>query len=407
MPVYEYKAKNDAGKVFKGKSKVTSQDQLLVLLGEKGFEAFEIKEINAFTDISQIKLLKAKVKVKDLAVFCRQFAIVLEAGIPLGTGLDVLREQTQNPTLKEIVADIYENVQKGTSLSTAMKKHANVFPEILVSMVEAGELSGQLDRVFVRMADHFEKEFKLNHKVKSALTFPIILCVVASLVIAVLMLKVIPTFAGVLNDMGSELPVFTKILVAISNFFKNFWWLIILGVGVLVFGLKSYGATQDGKRVIGALALKLPVIKDVMKIILTARFTRTLGTLVTSGVLMLSALEVSRKVVGNEIIKSKMENAIEEVKKGRSLTQAIQGMKYFPPLVVSMVKIGEESGSLDFSLNKASDFYDQEVETSMQRLVSLLEPIIMVLMGAVVAFIIFSIMYPMISVYQNMAAASA
>lgn len=406
MPVYEYKAKNEAGKVFKGKSKVTSQDQLLVLLGEKGFEAFEIKEINAFTDISQIKLLKAKVKVKDLAVFCRQFAIVLEAGIPLGTGLDVLREQTQNPTLKEIVADIYENVQKGTSLSNAMKKHANVFPEILVSMVEAGELSGQLDRVFVRMADHFEKEFKLNHKVKSALTFPIILCVVASLVIAVLMLKVIPTFAGVLDDMGSELPVFTKILVAISNFFKNFWWLIILGAGVLVFGLKSYGATQDGKRLLGALALKLPIIKDVMKVILTARFTRTLGTLVTSGVLMLSAMEVSKKVVGNEIIKSKMENAIEEVKKGRSLTQAIQGMKYFPPLVVSMVKIGEESGSLDFSLNKASDFYDQEVETSMQRLVALLEPIIMVLMGAVVAFIIFSIMYPMISVYQNMAASA-
>jgi type IV pilus assembly protein PilC len=406
MPVYEYKVKNDAGRIFKGKSKVASRDQLLVLLGEKGFEAFEIKEINAFTDISQIKLLKAKIKVKDLAVFCRQFAIVLEAGIPMGTGLDVLREQTQNPTLKEVVADIYENVQKGMSLSNAMKKHADVFPEILVSMVEAGELSGQLDRVFVRMADHFEKEFKLNHKVKSALTFPVILCVVASLVIAVLMLKVIPTFAGVLDDMGSELPIFTKILVAISSFFKNFWWLIILGLGVLVFGLKSYAATQEGKRTLGSLALKLPVIKDVTRIILTARFTRTLGTLITSGVLMLTAMEVSKKVVGNEVIKNKMENAIEEVKKGKSLTQAIQGMKYFPPLVVSMVRIGEESGSLDFSLNKASDFYDQEVETAMQRLVSLLEPIIMVLMGAVVAFIIFSIMYPMISVYQNMAASA-
>jgi type IV pilus assembly protein PilC len=270
-------------------------------------------------------------------------------------------------------------------------------------MVDAGEISGQLDRVFIRMADHFEKEFKLNHKVKSAMTYPIIVCAIAAIVIFVLMWKVVPTFAGVLTSMGSKLPGFTNILISISMFFQNFWWLIILLVIGAVVGIKTYAKSYSGKRFFGNLSIKLPILKGVTKTIMTARLTRTLGTLISSGVLLIQALEIVQKVLGNVIIVEKMDEVIEEIKKGKGLTQPLASMKYFPPMLISMVRIGEESGNIDFALDKSADFYDQEVDTALQQLTALLEPLIMIVMGFVVGFIILSILYPMISVYQNMA----
>ena len=402
MPLYKYQAKNEAGKIISGEAKVESQEALKKILLERGYAPLDILEKNALTDISQFSLLKPKIKIKDMAVFCRQFAVVLEAGIPIASALDVLCEQMQNITFKECLTDVYEHIQKGVSLSMCMKQHTKVFPDILINMVESGEISGSLDKVFVRMADHFEKEFQLNHRIKSAMMFPIIVSVVATLVIAILMIYVVPTFAGVLTDMGSELPIFTKVLIAISNFFKNFWWMLILTVVGIITGTKQFSKSITGKRFIGNLSLKVPILKGVQKIIITARFTRTLGTLISSGVLLIQSLEIVTKVIGNASVEDKLQNVIEEIKRGKGLTQPLAEMKYFPPMLISMVRIGEESGNIDFALDKSADFYDQEVDTALKQFTALLEPIIMVIMGVVVGFVILSILYPMISVYQSM-----
>jgi len=220
MPLYSYRVKNDSGKIFTGEAKVDKESELTSMLIEKGYTPIEIKEKNAFTDISQIKLFKKRVKVKDLAIFCRQFAIVLEAGVPISVCLDVIRDQTINPTLKESVSAISDDIKKGISLSSSFRKRNDVFPELLINMVESGEVSGQLDKVFKRLSDTFERDTKLNQKVKSAMTYPIVVLVVAVAVVFILMTFVVPTFADVLSSLDSELPIYTKILLKIGNIFK-------------------------------------------------------------------------------------------------------------------------------------------------------------------------------------------
>ena len=402
MPLYTYKVKNSAGKVLAGETKIKSEAELRSILEGKGLTPLEIKERNALTDVSQIGIFKQKVKIKDLAVFCRQFAIVLEAGVPMATAMEVLRDQTTNKTLKYALDDLYSDIQKGVQLSTSMKKHLGEFPEMLVNMVESGEISGQLEKVFSRMADNFEKEFKQNQKIKGAMTYPVIVMCVAIGVIFIMMAKVVPSFADILKGFNVELPIFTKVLIDISNFFKSFWWLMLGVIIMLAATGRAYSKSYNGKLFFGRLAITLPVLKGATRNIITARLTRTLGTLMSSGVLLIQAMEVVQKILGNAVIAEKIDGVITEVKKGKGLTQPLNAVKYFPPMVISMVKIGEESGDLDYALEKSADFYDQEVEVSMQRLTSLIEPIVIILMALVVAFIILSILYPMMSIYQTM-----
>lgn len=403
MPIYEFKAKNFEDKILEGRSKFSSRESLAEQLELKGYILVEAKELNAFTDISQIAIFKQRVKVKDLAIFCRQFAIILEAGVPIATALDVLKEQTSNITLRDCISDIYEDIQKGIALSVSMKKHDNLFPEILIYMVESGELSGMLDKTFSRMAEHFEKENKLHQKIKSAMTYPAIVLLVAVAVIFVLMVKVVPSFSSILGGFGVEMPIFTRILISISAFFQSFWWLIIGGLVAAVAGISRYRKTDSGRHLFGGLAIRLPILKQVTRNVITARFTRTMGTLMASGVLIIQALEVVRKLLGNIIIEEKIDSVIEDIKQGKGLSQPLAAMKYFPPMMVSMIRIGEESGNLDYSLDKAADFFDEEVETSVQQLTSLIEPIIVIFLAVIVAFVILSILYPMMSIYQNMA----
>lgn len=322
----------------------------------------------------------------------------MEAGIPIATAMDVLRGQTENPTLKAALDEVYDNIQKGMSLSDSLKQQS-VFPDILINMVEAGEVSGQLDLVFKRLAENFEKEFKLNQKLKSAFTYPIILCVVAIFVIAILMLKVVPVFAGTIKEMGGEIPIFTKILMAVSDYFVHYWWLNLIVIITIVVGCRMYFKTPSGKLFFGKMAITLPVVKGVVKTIITARFTRTLGVLIGSGVMLIQSLEIVTKIIGNIVVSEKMSTVIDEIKKGRGLTQPLADMDYFPPMLISMVRIGEESGNIDFALDKAADFYDEEVEIAMQNLTTIIEPVITIAMGAVVAFIILSIIYPMFGMY--------
>ena len=401
MPVYTYKVQNSEGEIFSGETKVNSKEVLLDLFNKHGYKPVEIIEKTFVTDVSQIGIFRKKVKIADLAQFCRQFSIMLEAGISIAAALDVLRAQTVNPTLKECLNDLYNNIQKGISLSSVMRSFPDIFPPILISMVEAGEVSGQLDKVFIRMADHFEKEYKQRQKLKAAMTYPIIVFVIAVLVVVIIVVKVIPTFGEALSGMNVELPKLTQIMLNVSSFFTKYWYLVLFGFVLLIFGIKMMSKTNRGKKLLDDALLRIPIAADVIKTMLTARLSRALATLLSSGVLMLESLEITRRVLNNSILDEKMEKAIESVKQGRSLTQSITEMQYFPPLVLSMLKTGEEAGNLDETLEKAADFYEDQTGDKLQKLMTFIEPMIMIGLGGVVAFIIFSVLYPMLSVYQN------
>ena len=401
MPVYTYKVKNREGEIFSGETKVDSKEVLLDLFNKHGYKPVEIIEKTFVTDVSQLSIFRKKVKTADLAQFCRQFSIMLEAGISIAGALDVLRVQTVNPTLKDCLNDIYNNIQKGISLSNVMRSFPDIFPPILLSMVEAGEVSGQLDRVFTRMAEHFEKEHKQKQKLKGAMTYPAIVLVVAALVVTILIVKVIPTFGEALAGMNVELPALTQVMLNVSHFFTSYWYLILFGLGLLIFGIKMMAKTERGKKILDNITLKLPVVSDVIKTIMTARLSRALSTLISSGVLLLESLQITKRVMHNSILSERMEEAIESVKQGRNLTQSITEMQYFPPLLLSMLKTGEEAGNLDETLEKAANFYEDQTEEKIQRLMTFLEPLIMIVLGGVVTFILFSVLYPMLSVYQN------
>lgn len=401
MPVYTYKVKNAEGNILSGESKVESREVLLDLFNKHNYTPVEIIEKTFITDVSQIGIFKKKVKLADLAQFCRQFSIMLEAGISIAGALEVLSEQTVNPTFKDCLKDIYNNIQKGISLSNVMHSFPGIFPPILLSMVEAGEVSGQLDKVFTRMAEHFEKEHKQNQKLKSAMTYPIIVLVIAVLVVAILVVKVIPTFGEALMGMNVELPKLTQIMLGISSFFTTYWYLVLIVMFALIYGINIFAKTDKGKKVIDGISLKFPLVSDLVKTVMTARLCRTLSTLLKSGVLMLESLVITRRVLNNSVLIEKMDKAVESVKQGRSLTQSITEMQYFPPLVLSMIKTGEEAGNIDETLEKAADFYEDQTGEKIQRLMTFLEPLIMIVLGGVVMFIMFAVLYPMLSVYQN------
>ncbi len=401
MPNFNYKVKTETGKVLTGEVKIESEVELRRILEEKGYKVVEIVEKTPLTDITEIKYFQKRVKINDLAIFCRQFAIVLEAGVPIAQCLEVLKLQTTNPTLRRRINEIYEDIQKGIALSSAFRKHEDIFPQFLINMVEAGEVSGQLDIVFQRVASYFENQSKLNSKIKGALAYPVVVCIVAVLVVIVLMVAVVPQFVEILQDLGGELPLITKILIGISNFFRRFWYLIGLALAALIIFVAAYRKTPEGRLFFGKLLISIPIIRNLTRNIITARLTRTLGTLMASGVLLIQSMEVVAKVVGNAVIENKINDAIEEIKKGRGLTAPIMAMRYFSPLLISMIRIGEESGNLDFALDKAADFYDQEVETSVQQLTSIIEPLIIVFLALTVGFIVLSVLYPMFKLYDQ------
>ncbi len=401
MPLYNYKVKNESGKIFTGQIKIGNKGELEALLSNKGLTPVEIQERNFVTDITQIGIFKRKVKLKDLAVFCRQFAIVLEAGVSIMSAMEVIREETSNPTLKEYLIDIEEDIQKGISLSMAMKRHTNVFPQLLVNMVDAGEVSGQLDRVFKRMAEYYENEAKVVQRIKGAMIYPIIVCCVAAAVLIVMLSFVLPQYSAVLRQFNANLPLPTRIVVGVSDIFKNFWWLIILLIFGMVFGLNRYAKTKDGRMMIAKLTLHIPITKKVIRNITTARLARTLGTLVSSGILLIQALETVQKIIGNAVIEDKINDVIAEVKKGRGLTQPLNNIRFFPSMLISMVRVGEESGELDFALEKSADFYERETEISLQNLTTIFGPVIIIILAMVISFILLSILYPMFKMYQS------
>ncbi|MCC5911471.1 MAG: type II secretion system F family protein [Clostridiaceae bacterium] len=394
MPIYKYEAVLQQGKKIKGKYEGKSEEEVLQVIRQQRAIPITIKEVIEKNSITEIELFNP-VSIKDLAIFCRQFYTMLNAGVAIITCLDILRQQTNNKKLKRILGEVYENVQKGMTFSEALKKHTEVFPELLINMTEAGEASGNLDTIMDRMASHYEKEHKINNKIKGAMVYPIILSVVSVMVVIFLLTFVMPTFMSMFTGSGVELPMPTRVLLAISDGLQRYWYIFLLGLVSIIAGGQYYLKTSAGKWTVSKIKLNIPIVKDTTIKVITSRFARTLATLISSGVPLIQSLEIVAKIVGNKVVEKGINEAKEEISKGYNLSKPIQEMGIFPPMLYSMIQVGEESGVLDTILEKTANFYDEEVEIAIQKMTTLIEPIMIVVMALLIGFIVISMVLPM------------
>ena len=402
MPTYKYKAITNQGKALEGTHNARSEEEVVRMLRKNKYFPVHIQETENKKDIRDIQIF-SKVNTKDIAVFCRQLYTMLNAGVTLINCLEILHQQTGNKKLKQVIGQVYETVQKGFSFSEALKKQKSIFPDLLINMVEAGEASGNLDTIMDRMATHYEKEFKINNKIKNAMVYPIILSIVSMVVVIFLLTFVMPTFIEMFEDSGAPLPTPTRILLSMSNFLQQYWYLLIGIFIILVSVMYQIVKTHQCRLFLDKLQLKLPILRGTTEKIVTSRFTRTLATLSASGVPLLQSLEIVSNIVGNKVVGNGINRAKEEVRKGTSLYKAIKDIHVFPPMVISMIQIGEESGSLEQILDKTASFYDDELEAVLQKLTTMIEPLMIVAMAIVIGFIVISMMLPMFDMFNTIA----
>lgn len=393
MPNYRYKVMNQNGERLEGTYTANTKEDVMAMIRTNNYYPLKIEEIVEGTKIELNSF--TKVKVKDIAIFCRQFYTMLNAGATITRCLDVLGQQVPNKKLRESIVQIDESVRKGLTLSQAMKKEERVFPELLTNMVEAGEVSGNLDLIMLRMATHYEKENKLNNKIRGAMNYPIILAFLSITIVTFILIFVMPTFVGMFQSSGVELPLPTKILLSISSTIRTKWPIIILIILGAVFGLKYYFKTESGQLFTSKMKLKIPIVKGMNEKIIVTRFTRTLSTVLYSGITLIQGIQVVSKVIGNKVAENKLLEVKDQLIKGIGLSEPLKDTGIFPPMLYSMVKIGEESGSLDDILDKTADFYDEELDAAVQQFTSILEPAMILIMGVIIGFMIISIALPM------------
>ena len=341
-----------------------------------------------------------KVKDKDLAVFCKQFGSVLNAGVTILSALEMMSEQLDNKTLQSALREAQAYVQKGGTLADGFRNNPKVFPPIMVNMVAAGEMSGNLETSFERLTTHFENSNKLKSKVKGAMTYPIIILIVVLIVVIVLLSTVIPQFADMFADMGSELPAATQMLVNLSDFIREKWYLLILIVAAVIFAFKMFGKTEVGSTIYAKIGIKAPLFGNLTIKSAAASFARTLSTLLASGIPLLDAIEQVAKMQNNKIIREGLMDAKTQVAKGLPLSKPIRDMEIFPPMLPQMIKIGEETGNIEDMMDKVAEYYEMEVEAATDALTAMMEPMVIVLMAVVVGGIVIAIYSPMLSMYD-------
>lgn len=400
MAKYKYRVMNSDGEKINGSYEADSKEQVIDYISANGYYPLKVEEVIESKNI-QVKFGQ-NVKLKDLAVFCRQFYTMLNAGVPILTCLEILSEQIENEKLRKATRQVQEEVEKGGILSEAMKKHEKVYPSLLVSLVASGEASGNLDSIMLRMATHYEKENKINNKVSSAMVYPMVLSFVAVAAVVFILTYVMPTFMDIFSESGTELPWSTKLLLGMSEGIKNYWFILMIIVILIVMGLRIYLRTDQGKMMLSELKLKLPVIKELNQMIIVSRFTRTLSILISSGLPLISALEMVSQVAGNKVAENALIKVKDKVMIGENLYSSMKETNVFPTMLYSMIKIGEDTGSLDDILNKTADFYDEELENTIQKSVAFIEPLLIVVMGLTIGFIVISIMLPMFDSYTQM-----
>lgn len=403
VSVYRCKEIDLRGRVIETVYRAESKGEIINLIRSKGHRPVAVNiEEEKGNDIAQIELFQKKVKVNDISIFCKQMHTMLNAGMPLLTSLDVLGAQTENVTLAKTVKQMATQVQKGDILSVSMKQHPKVFPSLLISMVEAGELTGNLDNVLLKMSEHYTKENRINSKVKSAMMYPTILSVLVVVVVVFMLTFVLPTFITMFNQTGDALPLPTRIVMGLSDALQAYWY-IFLGVIIAVtYAVRRIGKSVEGKRFFDRLKLKMPIIKTSIAKIATSRFTRTLSTLLASGIPIIQALETSAQVTGNQVVIDGIDVVSEDIKKGIVLSSLLKKVGVFPPMMISMVNIGEESGALEEMLSKTADYYDEELDAAIAKMISFIEPMMIIVMALIVGFIVIAMLLPMFDMYSNM-----
>ncbi len=396
MPVYEYTGRNISGEVIKGIFESDDELATASMLKSKGIFPITIKEKEQSKDLKNIiKSITYRVKLKDLSAYCRQFSSIINAGIPIVKTLEILEKQSINPILAKSTRKVNEDIKKGLTLGSAFRNNSDVFPEMFINMVEAGEISGSLNTTLERLAVHYEKENTLINKVRSAITYPIILSITAVAVVIFLATTVLPTFLSFFESYGAVLPMPTRLLLTIIGFIGRYWLLLLAAILTLIFMYFRIKSTEKGRLTLERLQSHIPVLGGTLQKIILSRFARTLSTMLKSGIPLLDAIDSVNEVIESEILKTECEAIMENVKKGTGISEVIRCGNYFPPFFVEMVAVGEETGRLDDMLNKVADYYDEEVKFTFERLANIIEPVIIVIMACVIGFIIISIILPM------------
>ncbi|HEY5998984.1 MAG TPA: type II secretion system F family protein [bacterium] len=393
MPAFKYEGRNRAGATQKGVIEAADQGAAVALLRRQGVLGASVSPKSR--DI-QLKIpgFEPKVTEKDLVTFTRQFATMIDAGLPLVQCLEILGGQTENKTFGGIINKVRADVEQGSTFAEALRKHPKAYPELYVNMVAAGEAGGILDTILNRLATYIEKTMALKKKVKSAMVYPSVVVTVAVAVVFLMLLFVIPTFEKMFQDFGGTLPAVTQSVIDLSKFLQKYWWLIIGVIVAAIVGLKRYRASESGKRQTDAMALKLPIVGVLVRKVAVAKFTRTLGTLITSGVPILDGLDIVARTAGNKVIEEGILKTRQAISEGKTIAEPLQQTGVFPPMVVQMIGVGESAGALDTMLGKIADFYDEEVDTAVGALSSMLEPFIMVFLGIALGYIVIAMYLP-------------
>ncbi|MFH1893029.1 MAG: type II secretion system F family protein [Candidatus Zixiibacteriota bacterium] len=394
MPVFEYKGKSVTGVAVQGQLKAKNKADLQRMLRSNRILVTSVSRKASELNIK----IGTGIKKIHISRFTRQFSTMIGAGLPMVQCLDILSQQMEAAELRKIVGQIKESVQSGTTLSEALRKHKKVFDDLYVNMVEAGEVGGALDTILVRLANYREKADQLARKVKGAMVYPIVVSIVAIGVTVAMLKFIVPVFAKMFSDLGAELPAPTQIVLNVSNILNEYFWVFILAIVAMVVVYKMIGRTSNGRLHIDKLKLRIPAIGTLIRKSSVARFSRTLGTLISSGVSILDALDTTARTAGNRVVHDAIKKATVAIAEGDTITGPLKESGVFPPMVVQMISVGEKTGGLDDMLNKIADFYDEEVDAAVAALTSLIEPVVIVVMGAVIGGILIAMYLPMFDI---------
>lgn len=393
MPVFAWEGTTRKNEIKKGEMEAANELAVRGQLRRQGFKSINVK--TKPKDLAEyLPFLKGKVKEKDVVVFCRIFSTMINAGLPLIQCLDLLAQQEQNKAFKEIIKKIKEDVESGASLTEALSKHPEVFDELFVNLIAAGEAGGILDIILARLSAYMEKAMKLKSRVKGAMTYPAAVLVIAIGVVALLLIKVIPVFKKMFEGFGGELPGPTQFLVNVSEFTVSYWWIMVGIIVVAIIAFSRFYKTEKGRWAIDSTVLKTPVFGPLLKKVAVAKFSRTLSTMMNSGVPIMEGLNIVSKTSGNVVVEDALIKTRQSISEGRTIAEPLTETGIFPPMVVQMIAVGEATGALDTMLGKIADFYDDEVDAAVAAMTSLLEPIMMVFLGGVVGGMIIAMYLP-------------
>jgi type IV pilus assembly protein PilC len=396
MPKFNWEARSKSGQVQKGVMEAESVGLVESQLKRFGFTGITIKdEGKGFK--KELKLPSfgsKKIETKDLVVFTRQFATMIDSGLPLVQCLEILSGQQENKTFKDILFKVKESVESGSTFADALSRHPKAFDQLYVNLVAAGEVGGILDTILNRLAAYIEKAMKLKKQVKGAMVYPATIMSIAVIVVGVILVFVIPTFAKMFADFGSELPMPTRIVIALSNFMKKYIVVMIAAFIAIKYAIGKYYATPKGRKVIDRLALKAPIAGPLIRKVAVAKFTRTLGTMISSGVPIMDGLEIVAKTAGNKIVEEAIYGVRQAISEGKTMAEPLASCGVFPPMVVQMISVGEATGAMDTMLNKIADFYDDEVDDAVSALTSMMEPLLMVVLGTTVGGLVVAMYLP-------------